>query len=509
MSTADIARNFVEMAKFDWRHLARPSQLAPDGDWFCWMILAGRGFGKTRTGAEWVRSQVCGTTPLTGGRYRHIALVAETAADARDVMVGDGKGPGEGSGLLQVHPKDFMPVYESSKRRLTWPNGAIATLYNGTEPEQLRGPEHDAAWIDELAKFALAQDVWDQLQFGLRLGEQPRVLITTTPKPTKLLKTIIADPKTHVTRGRTADNVANLAPTFVSSIMARYEGTRLGRQELDAELLEDTPGALWRLSDIEAARIPPAQLPTLRRIVVAIDPAVSNNENSDETGIVVAGRADDGHAYILADYSLKASPDGWAREAIKAYHRHHADRVIAEVNNGGALVEATVRMVDPNVSYKAVHASRGKAVRAEPIAALYEQRRVHHVGTFPMLEDQMSAFTSDFDRGRAGYSPDHVDALVWALTELMVEPVAGWGLIEWTRLEAEKITAEQIGNRRPAEQPSLTNGGVRIRNNAGISTAYGMTGLQYNADADGIFIVSAGDVKPLLVAGWIEVSAGG
>jgi predicted phage terminase large subunit-like protein len=503
MSITDIARHFIQTAKFDWRHHARPSQLAPDGDWFCWLILAGRGFGKTRTGAECVREQVCGSTPQTGGRYRHIALVAETAADARDVMVGDGKGRGEGSGLLQVHPKDFMPIYESSRRRLTWPNGAIATLYNATEPDQLRGPEHDGAWIDELAKFALAQDVWDQLQFGLRLGELPRVLITTTPKPTKLLKAIIADPKTHVTRGRTADNIANLAPTFVSSIMARYAGTRLGRQELDAEVLEDTPGALWKLSDIEAARIPPADMPTLRRVVVAIDPAVSNNENSDETGIIVAGRADDGHAYVIADYSGKFSPDGWAREAVKAYHRHHADRIIAEVNNGGALVEATVRMVDPNVSYKAVHASRGKAVRAEPVASCYEQRRVHHAGQFPMLEDQMSAFTSDFDRGRAGYSPDHVDALVWALSELMVEPVAGWGLIEYTRLEAEKVMADQIGHRKAAEPPSLTNGGVRMKNSIGVSTAYGMSGTQYNADAGGVFIVRAGDAQPLIAAGWI------
>ena len=371
----------------------------------------------------------------------------------------------------------------------------------------LRGPEHDGAWIDELAKFALAQDVWDQLQFGLRLGAQPRVLITTTPKPTKLLKAIVADPKTHVTRGRTADNIDNLAPTFVSSIMARYAGTRLGRQELDAEVLSDTPGALWRLDDIESARILPAELPTLRRVVVAIDPAVSNNENSDETGIVVAGRADDGHAYVLADYSLKASPDGWAREAIKAYHRHHADRIIAEVNNGGALVEATVRMVDPNVSYRAVHASRGKAVRAEPVAALYEQRRVHHVGTFPMLEDQMSAFTSDFDRGRAGYSPDHVDALVWALSDLMVEPVAGWGLIEYTRLEAEKATADDIGRRQLAEPPSLANGAIQMRNSIGVSTAYGLSGTQYNADAEGVFIVRAVDVGPLLAASWVEVRA--
>jgi len=221
MSIADIARHFVETAKFDWRHLARPNQLEPDGDWANWLILAGRGFGKTRTGAEWVRSVMCGTTPLAAGRYRHIALVGETAADARDVMVGDGKGPGEGSGLLQVHPKSFMPTYESSKRRLTWPNGAIASIYNATEPEQLRGPEHEAAWIDELAKFALAQDVWDQLQFGLRLGTRPRVLITTTPKPTKLLKAIIADPRTHVTRGRTVDNVANLG----SDVRQQHHGT--------------------------------------------------------------------------------------------------------------------------------------------------------------------------------------------------------------------------------------------------------------------------------------------
>lgn len=497
MSTTEIARNFIEMAKFDWMHHARASQLPPDGDWFCWMILAGRGFGKTRTGAEWVRSQMCGTTPLSAGRYRHIALVAETAADARDVMVGDGKGPGEGSGILQVHPKDFMPIYESSKRRLTWPNGAIATLYNGTEPEQLRGPEHDGAWIDELAKFALAQDVWDQLQFGLRLGTQPRVLITTTPKPTKLLKGLIADPRTHVTRGRTADNVANLAPTFVSSILARYAGTRLGRQELDAEILEDTPGALWKLAEIEATRILTKELPLLRRVVVAIDPAVSNNDNSDETGIIVAGRANDGHAYILADYSGKFSPDGWAREAVNAYHRHHADRIIAEVNNGGALVEITVRTVDPNVPYKAVHASRGKAVRAEPIAALYEQRKVHHVGPLSILEDQMAAFTSDFNRGRAGYSPDHVDALVWALTELMVESAPGWGIIEHARLEVEKMNM-------PWDDPNDATGFVQMRAPPGCSYVHLMSSRALAVPPDGLVAMSAGDAKPLSACGWTQ-----
>jgi predicted phage terminase large subunit-like protein len=235
---------------------------------------------------------------------------------------------------------------------------------------------------------------------------------------------------------------------------------------------------------------------TLRRVVVSIDPAVSNNENSDETGIIVAGRADDGHAYVLADYSLKASPDGWAREAIKAYHRHHADRVIAEVNNGGALVEATVRMVDPNVSYRAVHASRGKAVRAEPVAALYEQRRVHHVGTFPMLEDQMSAFTSDFDRGRAGYSPDHVDALVWALSELMVEPVAGWGLIEYTRLEAEKATAPRAN---PNDKSTFT---VTLKAPADCSYVSLMSGRGVPVPADRLVAMSVEDSKPLLATGW-------
>ncbi len=502
MSAADIARNFVEMAKFDWGHIARPEQLEPAGDFFCHLILAGRGWGKTRTGAEWVRSMMCGATPLSAGRCRHIGLVAETAADARDVMVGAGRAPGQGSGLLQVHPKDFMPVYESSKDRLTWPNGGIATIYNATDPDQLRGPEHDGVWIDELAKFAMAQEVWDQVQLGLRQGARPRVLITTTPKPTKLLKAIMADPTTHVTRGRTADNVANLAPNFVSNITARYAGTRLGRQELDAEVLIDVPGAMFKLSDIEAARITPAQLPTLRRVVVAIDPAVSNNENSDETGIIVAGRADDGHAYVIADYSLKASPDGWAREAVRAYHRHHADRIIAEVNNGGALVEATVRMVDPNVSYKAVHASRGKAVRAEPVAALYEQHRVHHVGPFPMLEDQMTAFTSDFDRGRAGYSPDHVDALVWALTELMVEESPGYGIIEFTRLEALEANAPRAN---PNDASTFT---VTLRAPAGAAgTQFLMSGRQLLLPADGVVSVSKDDSRPMIAAGWIELRA--
>lgn len=419
MSTRAFAQGFAEELTFDWKATARPEQLPPPGDWSNWLILAGRGFGKTRTGAEFVRDMVCGRTPLARGRYRHIALVGETAADARDVMVGDGKVPGEGSGLLQCHPKDFRPVYESSKRRLTWPNGAIGTLYNASEPDQLRGPQHDLAWCDELAKWRLASETWDQLAFGLRLGTKPRVLITTTPRPTKIVKAIMNDPATYVTRGRTLDNAANLAPAFLKAIEARYGGTRLGRQELDAEMLEDTPGALWRLADIETPRIRPDVVPPLFRVVVAIDPAVSTNEGSDETGIVVAGLGSDGHGYVLADLSGSYSPDGWARAAVAAYREYRADRIVAEINNGGDMVERTVRSVDKLVAYQGVHATRGKVLRAEPVAAAYEQRRVHHVGTFPQLEDQMCAFTTDFSRAQAGYSPDRLDALVWALSELM------------------------------------------------------------------------------------------
>jgi phage terminase large subunit-like protein len=234
---SDLAKALSEAIAYDWRSIARPEQLALAGDWNTWLILAGRGFGKTGTGAEWVRESICGKTPLAGGRYKRIALIAETASDARDVMTGDGLAPGEGSGIIQVHEKSFRPVYEPSKRRLTWPNGATASLFNGTEPDQLRGPQFDAAWLDELAKYRYANETWAMLSFGLRLGANPRALITTTPKPLKLLKAIIADPGTAVTRGKTLDNAANLASSFLSNILRRYQNTRLGLQELDAILL--------------------------------------------------------------------------------------------------------------------------------------------------------------------------------------------------------------------------------------------------------------------------------
>jgi phage terminase large subunit-like protein len=417
-----LPRRVLYTLDHDWPLKGRDTQQPPEGDWRVWLLLAGRGFGKTRTGAEFVRRQV------SAHRARHIALVAPTAADARDVMI-----EGE-SGLLAVATRKQRPIYEPSKRRLTWPNGAIATTYSADEPERLRGPQHDFAWCDELAAWRYPE-AWDMLMFGLRLGDDPRAVVTTTPRPTKLIKALVADAKVVVTHGTTYDNKHNLAPRFLEQIVRSYEGTRLGRQELDAEILEDVPGALWGHGMIDAARV--SSVPQLTRIVVAIDPAAGSGEHSDETGIVIAGKDAGGHGYVLADLSGRYTPTEWARAAIAAYRTHGADRVVAEVNNGGEMVEATIRMVDPSVAFTAVRASRGKVARAEPVAALYEQSRVHHLGALARLEDQMCCFAHDFDRDTAGYSPDRVDALVWALTELLVAPVAGEGIFEAYRRLAQ------------------------------------------------------------------------
>ena len=388
----------------DWEFWARPNQLPPPGDWRVWLLLAGRGFGKTRSGAEFVRARV------QAGLASRVALVGPTAADVRDVMI-----EGE-SGLLAVAREDCRPFYEPSKRRLTWPNGAMALAFSADEPERLRGPQHDLAWCDELAAWRYAA-AWDNLLLGLRLGADPRAVVTTTPKPVKLVREMLASPGTVVTRGSTFDNALNLAPAFLESVVRRYRGTRLGRQELEAELLDDLPGALWSRDGIEAARVNAA--PDLARIVVAIDPAASSGEGADETGIVVAGLAHDGEVYVLDDLSGRMSPRAWALKAIAAYRKFAADRIVAEVNNGGDMVEATLRSVASDAPFRAVRASRGKAVRAEPVAALYEQGRVHHVGGFAALEDQLCGFTADFDRAASGTSPDRLDALVWAVTDLM------------------------------------------------------------------------------------------
>ena len=421
---------------YDWPFWARSSQRAPNGDWRVWLLLAGRGFGKTRTGAEFISARALGRTA------RRMALVAPTAADARDVMV-----EGE-SGLLAISPPWRRPRYEPSKRRVVWPNGAVATLYSADEPERLRGPQHDAAWCDEIGSWRYPE-AWDMLMFGLRLGTDPRVVVTTTPRAIKMIRELVADPKVVVTRGRTSENRANLAPDFLDQIVRKYQGTRLGRQELEAEILEDLPGALWSRGMIEGARTRLA--PSLLRVVVAIDPAATSGEGADETGIVVAGKDESGHGWVLADASGRYPPAEWAKIAIATYRAHCADRIVAEVNNGGEMVEATLRMVDPNVPFAAVRASRGKVTRAEPVAALYEQGRVHHLGAFPQLEDQMCGFARDMhgnlDLRAAGNSPDRVDALVWALTDLLVAPKPGDGIYEVYRRLSDQLS--EPGRRVP------------------------------------------------------------
>lgn len=410
---ASLSDDEAEALEFDWKFWGRPKQFLPLGDWLTWLILAGRGFGKTRTGAEALRELVCGSTPLASGGYGRIAVIAETAADARDVLV-----EGE-SGILKCHPRAFRPHYEPSKRRLTWPNGAVATLYNAVEPDQLRGPQHDLALCDELAKWRYAQETWDQLQFGLRIGDRPRQIVTTTPRPIPIIKKLIAAESTVLTRGSTTENRSNLAPSFISTVIARYEGTRLGRQELDAEILDDVPGALWTRAMFDDHRV--RETPDLQRVVVAIDPSGTGGEgdSGDSIGIVVAGRGYDGRGYVMADRSCKLSPAGWGRRAVDAYKEFRADRIVAERNFGGAMVQHVIRTADRNVSYKEVVASRGKAVRAEPVAALYEQGRVSHIGSFPELEDQACSMKSDGYLGEG--SPDRLDALVWAMTELMLD----------------------------------------------------------------------------------------
>lgn len=394
--------------KWHWEFWARPNQMPPEGNWNTWLVMAGRGFGKTRMGSEWIRKMA---HQYPGCR---IALVAETAADARDVMI---KGD---SGLLNVDPTLNEDCWSPTNRCLSWPNGSKAWAYNATEPDQLRGPQHHFAWVDELAKFRYMQETWDQVQFGLRLGEHPKTLVTTTPRPLPVIRKLINDNDTYVTRGSTADNAGNLAGTFLKQIYERYSGTRLGRQELEGEILEDVPGALWNRTSIDDNRV--KEVPELDRIIVAVDPAVSSNEGSDETGIVAAGLARDseGYAkgYILADRSLKGSPEEWAKAAVRLYRELQADRIVAEKNQGGEMVASVIRAVDRSVPVTLVHASRGKAIRAEPISALYEQGRVHHVGRFDKLEDQMCTFSIDNVRDTNSGSPDRVDALVWALTDL-------------------------------------------------------------------------------------------
>jgi phage terminase large subunit-like protein len=402
----------IEALRDDWPTWGRADQMPPDGDWTTWLLLGGRGAGKTRAGAEWVKAMALGRWPVTTAPVSRIALVGETYADVRDVMI-------EGvSGLLSVHKRAERPIWRPSLRRLEWLNGAIAQVFSSEDPESLRGPQFGAAWADEIAKWRHAEECWDMLQFGLRLGDAPRQMATTTPRPIPLLRRLLADPATAVTRASTRANAFNLAPRFLDAVVGRYNGTRLGRQELDGEMIDDRQDALFRREELERFRLDKA--PECRRIVVAIDPPATSGRTADACGIVAAGLGDDGIGYVLADASLQgARPTDWAARAIGLYRALDADCLVAEVNQGGEMVTTIMHEVDASVPVKSVRATRGKYIRAEPVAMLYSQGRVRHAGTFGALEDEMCDFGPD--GLSSGRSPDRLDALVWALTALMLE----------------------------------------------------------------------------------------
>ena len=400
--------HWIDAIGADFPTLAHNHQLAPQransgADWTTWLILGGRGAGKTRAGAQWVR-EVARNDPAA-----RIALIGETEHEVREVMV-------EGvSGVLAAHQPGARPQWMPSRRRVQWKNGALAQVFSAEDPESLRGPQFSAAWADELAKWRQAEATFDMLQFGLRLGGRPRQVITTTPRPIALLKRLLADPRTAVTHAGTRTNAYNLAPAFVDTVLSRYHGTKLGRQEIDGEIIEQRSDALWKRAQLEACRV--AAAPALTRVVVAVDPPASAREGADACGIVAAGRADDGTLYVLADDSAAGlTPQAWALKAIALWRRLQADALVAEVNQGGDMVRAVMHEADASVPVITVRATRGKYLRAQPVAQLYEQSRVKHVGTFPALEDEMCDF--GLDGLSSGRSPDRLDALVWAIAAL-------------------------------------------------------------------------------------------
>ncbi|TCQ28924.1 phage terminase large subunit-like protein [Rhizobium sp. PP-CC-3G-465] len=406
-AAGDLSPVLLARLTSDWRLTGRPEQRPPPGDWRVWLLMGGRGSGKTRAGSHWVHDLATAPGARPGLR---IALVAETLGDAREVMI-DGV-----SGICRVATR-HRPDFEVSRRRLVWPNGTIAQIFSSEDPESLRGPQFDYAWCDELGKWKHAQATFDMLQFALRLGADPRILVTTTPRPIPILKALAADPATVLRRIRTMDNAGNLAPGFLKAMDGRYGGTRLGRQELDGEMIADREDALWNRAAIEALTL--RDTGPLGRIVVAVDPPAGSGADSC-CGIVVAGIDGRGRAVVLADCSVEgASPAGWAAAVVRAFRRFDADRVVAEINQGGDMVAAVLRGIDARLPITNVRASRGKWLRAEPVAALYEQGRVVHAGAFPALEDQMCDFGAD--GLSSGRSPDRLDALVWALTALMLE----------------------------------------------------------------------------------------
>lgn len=397
-----LPEDYQQVMQYTWEFWARKNQLEPeDGDWRTWLILAGRGWGKTRAGAEWVNKMA------RSGKYKRMHLVGATASDIRDIMV---EGP---SGIIDTSPPWFRAQYRPTKRRVEWPNGAWALAFSADEPERLRGEQCEAAWCDELAAWRYPE-AWTQLMLGLRLGTNPRVVVTTTPRPTRLIKKLHAAESTHVTHGITFENFDNLAAAFTEEIVTQYEGLRKGRQELYAEILADAEGALWKTPDIEEMRVEKADVPEMNRTVVAVDPAMTFGESASETGIMVCGKDYQDHGYVLQDASGKLRPDEWARKVIALYHQWDADKVVAEKNQGGELVRHTLQVYDNTVPIKLVHASKNKQTRAEPVAGVYEQGKIHHVGAFPELESQMV----EWEPGMT--SPDRLDALVWGFTELFI-----------------------------------------------------------------------------------------
>ncbi len=397
------------IASSDWFLAARREQMPPIWNWFIWVIMAGRGFGKNWTGANWLINE------HIQKRAKNSAIIAATSADLRRFCI---DGP---SGILALAPPWFRPEYKPATSKLIWPDGAITSLFTSEIPDRLRGPNLDKVWCDELAAWRYLDETWEMLQLCLRYGSAPQCVVTTTPRPRKVLKNLVARVRTDdlpngdvaITSGSTHDNADNLPARFVNEIIAQYKGTKLERQEIFGELLPEFEGALWSYAMLDECRV--SEQPTLTRIGVGVDPAISSDEGSDLTGIVAAGLGPEGHGYVIGEHSLRASPEGWARKAVTVYEELKADFIIAEKNQGGEMVEATIKAVDSTVNVKLVHASRGKITRAEPIAAFYEQHRVHHVGTFPDLEDEMTLFLP----GRLKKSPDRADALVWVLTELM------------------------------------------------------------------------------------------
>lgn len=404
------------LVTYHWAVHARDDQFAPvlakgGGRWHTWLVLGGRGSGKTRTGAEWVRAQVIGEPPLADRRSHRIALVGDTIAQVRSVMI-------EGvSGLLSVYPLDDRPKLEVSKNQLVWPNGTVAQMFAADDPDSLRGPQFDAAWCDELCKWRRPDYAWDTLQFALRLGRWPQCVVTTTPRAIPLLKKMLDDHATATTRSRTADNASFLSPSFLAEMMRRYGETLIGRQELEGEIVEERLTGLWKRSILDQGRL--AARPELTRIVVAVDPPVTSTAGSDSCGIIVAGLGVDKRAYVIGDRTVQGrEPTVWAKAAVATYHDYEADTIVVETNQGGDLLVQMFKSIDARVPVKKVYASRGKFMRAEPVSALYGEGRVAHVGEYPELERQMCDFAAD--GLSSGKSPDRLDALVWAITELML-----------------------------------------------------------------------------------------